>query len=140
MRKHWSQVLKTDWPYSHFGPEEMSCKHCGQVDMHSATMHRLERMRTAYAAPLIVSSAYRCPEHPIEAKKTKKGQMLGVHTHGRAVDIRVYGAYANEILWHAHNHGFTGLGVQQKGNKSVRFIHLDDVTDDNFPRPTVWSY
>jgi zinc D-Ala-D-Ala carboxypeptidase len=140
MRKHWSGVLKTDWPWQHFQPIETACKHCGLVDMHSATMHRLERLRTSYGAPITISSGFRCPEHPVEKAKTKKGRMLGVHTHGRAVDIKVYGAHANEILWHGHNHGFTGIGVHQKGLNSKRFIHLDDTTDTAFLRPTLWSY
>jgi zinc D-Ala-D-Ala carboxypeptidase len=100
--------------------------------MHPATMNRLERLRIAYAAPLKVSSAYRCVNHPVEAKKA----VSGVHTHGRAIDLLLSGANAHSLTFLAINAGFTGIGVNQKGEG--RFIHIDDTTD--FPRPTIWSY
>jgi hypothetical protein len=36
----------------------------------------------------------------------------------------------------AFDHGFTGIGINQKGGG--RFIHVDDLADA--PRPTIWSY
>ena len=36
-------------------------------------------------------------------------------------------------------HGFTGIGVNQKGGG--RFIHLDIAEIENYsPRPHIWSY
>ena len=83
----------------------------------------------------VVSSGYRCPNHSIEAKKSKPG----THTTGLAVDILCRGEEAYKIITYAQEYGFTGIGVNQKG--SGRFIHLDiaDHSEER-PRPTVWSY
>ena len=79
-----------------------------------------------------VTSGYRCPDHPIEAKKPQPG----AHASGCACDIGVEGQDAHRLLKLAFAAGFTGVGVQQKG--SGRFIHLD--TLEGGPRPNVWSY
>lgn len=97
-------------------------------------MDRLQALRKAYGKPLIVSSGYRSPLHPIEAAKP----LPGAHSTGHAVDLAVRGEDAYKILVLAPQFGFTGIGVQQKG--SGRFIHLDDIVDPRFPRPTIWSY
>lgn len=100
-------------------------------------MERLTSLRADWGQPMVVNSAYRCPQHPIEAKK--KPGTVGAHTTGRAVDISIAGEDAYLLLCAALGHGFTGIGVKQKGQG--RFIHLDDLTEaDGFPRPTVWSY
>jgi hypothetical protein len=41
------------------------------------------------------------------------------------------------VLSLAFKHGFSGIGVQQKG--TGRFIHVD-VCSTELPRPSVWSY
>lgn len=88
---------------------------------------------------MVVNSAYRCPNHPIEAKKVAQGKSVGAHASGRAVDIAIQGEDARELLKMALEHGFTGIGVQQKG--SSRFLHFDDLlAEDGFSRPTIWSY
>lgn len=97
-------------------------------------MNRLQALRTAYGKPLKVSSGYRSPLHPIEAAKA----LPGAHSTGNAVDLLVRGADAYKLVALAIQFGFTGIGVQQKGES--RFIHLDDIVDSRFPRPTVWSY
>jgi len=38
-------------------------------------------------------------------------------------------------------HGFTGIGVAQRGPHNKRFIHIDNIVNsDTSPRPTIWSY
>ncbi len=100
--------------------------------MQPAFMDKLQQLRTAYGKPMIISSGYRCPKHPIEAKKASPG----AHASGQAADIAVQGNDAHQVLKLAMAAGFTGIGVQQKGGG--RFLHLDTLTD--FPRPNVWSY
>jgi uncharacterized protein YcbK (DUF882 family) len=103
--------------------------------MDAEFMEMLTELRVRYAKPLVVTSAYRHPSHPIEARKSKPG----AHTTGKAVDLAVQYGDAYTILGIAMMMGFTGIGVQQKG--SGRFIHLDTCTEKNgFPRPTIWSY
>jgi zinc D-Ala-D-Ala carboxypeptidase len=120
----------------YFSDKEMACKHCGKVNMDPLFMDYLDEVREQYGKPLIVTSGYRCPEHPIEAKKTK----AGAHTTGRAVDFAVDRKDAYELLEIAiGTDWFTGIGIQQKG--SGRFIHLDICEEPEMsPRPTIWSY
>ena len=123
------------WKY--FTPSEMSCK-CGNCDaethMDEMFMNRLDSLREAYGKPMIVTSAYRCKDHPREKVKTKGG----VHTTGKAADIAVDRSEAYILLMLALDHGFTGIGIQQKGEG--RFLHLDIGDEDQFLRPTLWSY
>ena len=81
---------------------------------------------------MFISSGYRCPSHPIEAKKP----MPGTHSLGVAVDVAVSYEDAYELIAIAMAHGIKRIGVNQKG--SGRFIHLDSST--KHPSPTVWSY
>lgn len=97
---------------------------------------KVQRLRTMYGNSLTISSGYRSPEHPIEARKPNGP---GAHASGRACDIRIYGEDALDLLHLALESGdFTGVGVQQSGDFSRRFIHLDDL--ENERRPTLWSY
>lgn len=125
-----------NWSSPFFTEEEMRCQcGCEQDGMHSEFMEKLTSLRADWGQPMVVTSAYRCKNHPIEAKKAKPG----AHESGRAVDIAIQGEDAYKFLCAALGHGFSGIGVNQKG--SSRFIHLDDLTrDEGWPRPTIWSY
>ena len=127
------------WESPYFSKEEMRCSHTGLDGMDARFMEMLTELRAAYAKPMRVTSAYRHPTHPIEAKKPQgKG---GSHTTGRAVDIAVERGNAFELLTLAMSMGFTGIGVNQKGGG--RFIHVDNIRPnefDRFLRPTIWSY
>ena len=58
---------------------------------------------------------------------------------GLAADIALRGEQALEVISKATDYGFTGIGINQKGN--ARFIHLDISKDSQGrPRPHVWSY
>lgn len=126
-----------DWTdYPNFTEAEFLCKHTGRCDMQPEFMARLQRLRAIYGKPMIVTSGYRDPSHPAEARKSKSG----AHAKGRAVDIAVTGADALRIIEVAQLLRFTGIGVQQKGGG--RFIHLDDCETerDGIARPAIWSY
>lgn len=124
------------WTAKYFSESEMACQcGCGQSPMDQAFMDKLDELREAYGKPMRITSGYRCPDHPIEARKSKPG----AHSSAKAADIGVDRADAHEILRLAFTLGFKRIGVQQKG--SGRFIHLDTATaEDGFPEPTVWSY
>jgi zinc D-Ala-D-Ala carboxypeptidase len=115
----------------YFTESEFACKHCGKVEMDQKFIDRLNKLREAYGAPLKVSSGYRCPDHPVEARKASTAP--GMHTTGKAVDFAVERGNAHKLMQIAFDMGFKGIGVQQKG--VGRFIHLDDRNE-----PTVWSY
>ena len=123
----------TDWSsYQNFSAKEFDCTHCGKNEMQPDFLQKLQILRSVYGKSMRITSGYRCPEHPIEAKKAQPG----AHTSGCAADISIDRAEAHQFLKLAFAAGFTGVGVQQKG--SGRFIHLD--TLEGGPRPNVWSY
>ena len=121
------------WP--NFSAAEFRCQHTGADGMDATFMDRLQALRADFGKPMVISSGYRDPSHPIEAAKPQPG----AHASGRACDVRVEGGEALELVALAYRHGFTGIGVQQKGGG--RFIHLDDLPHaPNRPRPWIWSY
>lgn len=124
------------WP--NFSHAELRCKcgRCGSTgaEMDPAFMDLLQRLRTAYGKPMRLSSAYRCPAHPVEAKKAAPGE----HCTGKAVDVAIQGADALELLNLALAVGFTRIGINQKG--SGRFLHLGTSAGGRFPSPAIWSY
>ena len=96
-------------------------------------MDKVQELRNRYGKPMPETSGYRCPKHPQEATKT----VPGAHQLGLAIDIGLQGKEAYDLLKLAMEMGFTGIGVNQKGNG--RFIHLDIATNE-LPRPMIWSY
>lgn len=123
-----------DWSkYPNFTAAEFKCSHCGADGVKEEVVAKLQALRNEHGKPIPITSGYRCPQHPEEAKKN----VPGAHALGAAADAGVQGEDAYNILRLAFKHGFTGIGVQQKGN--ARFIHMDIVTTE-LPRPTVWSY
>jgi zinc D-Ala-D-Ala carboxypeptidase len=100
-------------------------------------MDRMDILRCTVGFPLVVSSGYRCPSYNASISKTGT---RGPHTTGRAIDLLVTSEDALTVVGEAYNLGFTGIGVSQKGDHKKRFIHLDDLSSPEFPRPTIFSY
>lgn len=121
----------TDWSvYKHFSRGEFACKcGCGRADMQPLFLGRLQALRMIWGKPMIITSGYRCPDHPVEKAKASPG----THAQGIAADIGISGADAVALLRLALDANFTGIGVQQKG--SGRFLHLD-IRE----HPAIWSY
>lgn len=121
---------------NYFSNDELRCKcGCNQNKFSQETLRKLNRLRQALGEPIVLNSAYRCPQHNKDIGATQ------THATGQAVDIRCSHRDAYLILGLADVFGFTGIGVNQKGKS--RFIHLDDLDEDlsqNRPRPHVWSY
>lgn len=130
--------------YEFFTANEMKCKGGPNCDCKGtglpkhSFMVKLDLMRKALRFPFIVSSAYRCTSY--NALVSKSGRD-GAHTTGLAVDLKLMGHEAIEFLRAAIAFGATGIGVNQKGLKSSRFIHIDFVQPGSrLPRPDIWSY
>jgi zinc D-Ala-D-Ala carboxypeptidase len=115
--------------YPNFSKREFDCKHTGENQMSHDFMFKLQQLRVIYARPMLITSGYRSPKHPIEARKST----VGTHAQGIACDIAVSGADAIRLISLAIDLGFNGIGVQQKGDG--RFIHLDTRAI-----PAIWSY
>lgn len=116
----------------YFHSDEFRCQHCGNQGIKSSFTEKLDDIRDECGFPFLISSGYRCPEHPIEARKEKPGS----HAAGYAADIAVTGEQALRVIEVALRHGIKRIGVNQKGGG--RFIHLD--TDPDRPSPAIWSY
>jgi uncharacterized protein YcbK (DUF882 family) len=123
------------WP--NFQPLEFACRcGCGEVKMDPKFMDWLQYLRTTHGKAMVITSGYRCPEHPVEKKKTKPGS----HTAGKAVDVAFFGGSAgyallrNAILCNA-----AGIGFKLSG--ATTFMHLDMMDSrPEAPRPVIWDY
>lgn len=106
--------------------------------MRPSTLDRLQTLRTKLGRPLIITSGYRCREHPVEVGKASGP---GAHAFGCAVDVRAIGSEAYLIVRAALELDFTGVGVSQRAGQP-RFVHLDDAMPGEFGlvRPTMWGY
>lgn len=123
------------WQY--FTRAEFACKcGCGRNEIDDDFITELDELRALVGEPLIVESGYRCPVHNARVSSTGDD---GPHTTGEAADLRCARLLAYRVLDAALSMGFTGIGINQKGDG--RFIHLDTLeAGPGRPRPTVWTY
>lgn len=95
-------------------------------------LEMLDTLRENYGHPIKLTSTYRSPEHPIEAKKAKPGE----HAHGAAVDIACVGGEATfKLVKAAIKTGFTRIGISRKNN----FVHVG-IGYPGAPETTIWTY
>lgn len=100
--------------------------------MDSKLLEKLDQLREAYGYPIKLTSTYRSPDHPIEAKKSKPGE----HAYGAAVDIACIGGEATfKLVKAAIEVGFTRIGISRKNN----FVHVG-IGYDGAPPTTIWTY
>ena len=126
-----------------FTTDEMHCQcnyGCGQDEMDDEFMRMLQELRDEAGFAFRISSARRCELHnsDISSHHLKKG----IHTFGKAVDIltgHVSTTKVLELIKQAQNIGFTGLGLNLRGDRKGRFIHIDN-RDSDFSAPAVWTY
>ena len=121
------------WP--NFTEDDLVCSATGlenpNVEEFTELMDMVQDLRTWAGVPFVVTSGYRSPEHPIEARKKKPGQ------HSKAaIDFRVPTKDCYRIVGKAYEMGFTGIGINLTGDAGSRFIHLDIRTS----APRLWSY
>jgi len=113
--------------FKYFSKDEFDCQVTGNNEMKDEFIHKLDELREACGFPFVISSGYRDPSHPIEARKAK----AGTHAQGIAADIAVSGgAERYKIVSEAMRLGFTGVGVAKT------FIHVD-IRETT---PVVWEY
>jgi zinc D-Ala-D-Ala carboxypeptidase len=125
------------WPHVNV-TREWACKGTGRVIIVPEFLDRFERLRKAFGRPLIINSGYRSPVYNSTVSSTG---LTGPHTTGRAMDIRIYGHHAYELVQMAQHFEFTGIGLKQHGPQGARFVHLDDLAHAvDCPRPWVWTY
>ena len=100
--------------------------------MNPKLLEMLDQLREAYGYPIKLTSTYRSPNHPIEAKKEKPGE----HSHGAAVDIACVGGEATfKLVKAAIEVGFKRIGISRKNN----FVHVG-IGYPGAPETTIWTY
>lgn len=100
----------------HFSNKEVACHHCGALGLTPEMKEKLDALRETLGRPVVLTSAYRCPKHPIEKRK----KTPGTHAQGIAVDIKVDTVKeVSEIVRVARSLGFQGLGIADT------FVHID---------------
>ena len=110
--------------------EESEFNEFNKMDLKLLEM--LDTLRENYGYPIKLTSTYRSPEHPIEAKKAKPGE----HTYGAAVDIACIGGEATfKLVKAAIQTGFTRIGISRKNN----FVHVG-IGYPGAPETTIWTY
>ena len=123
-----------------FTTNELMC-HCGcnDAEMDDDFMRMLQELRDVAGFPFRINSGKRCIKHNAEISSHKK---QGIHTYGKAVDISVMSistTQALHLIKQAQDIGFTGFGLNLKGERKGRFIHIDNRGED-FSPPAVWTY
>lgn len=121
-----------DWSmYPNFSASEFDCKHTGRNEMKTEFMDRLQALRTAYGKPMKITSGYRHPSHPVEARK---GHSNGEHTRGMCADIAcASGSERYELVYLALSHGFHRIGIAKT------FLHLG-LGGPGLPSNVIWEY
>ena len=125
------------WPY--FKWHELVSKDTKTHKMDDEFMEKLVALRKYLGFPLVITSAYRTKAY----NKKVKGSKNSAHILGRAVDIQISGQKAFRLVRAAPDFGFKGIGIGQRleWDHKDRYIHLDDMTlNEEYPRPTIWSY
>ena len=116
-----------------FSVHEMACKcGCGRNEMDGEFMRMLQTLRDEMQGPLRVSSGFRCEDHNEMVSTT--GRTVP-HTLAKATDILISGERTMVSLEKAHQTGFSGIRLSQKGNHANRFVNLDML-----PRKALFSY
>jgi len=114
----------------HFKKSEFTCKcGCGKTVISDDLLYMLDRAREFAKKPFVITSGYRCENHP-ESKKNPTSS----HIKGLAVDIKCTDSNTRAIIVDALVYAdFERLGLHKS------FIHADiDVYDK--PSPVIWLY
>lgn len=101
----------------HFKLSEFSCPCCKRVMLHSKLLAKLMELRKILERPIYITSGYRCPEY----NQKIGGVVNSYHCIGLAADIQVKDISLIDLLGHAEEIDFTGIGFYEKKN----FLHLD---------------
>lgn len=104
--------------YRYFKLEEFACNcGCGRNEIKPEFVQRLDILREMAGFPFVVTSGYRCPDHPVEAKKEKPGR----HSEGDAADIAISGGAQRYMIQKcAYGMNFGGIGPAKT------YVHIDD--------------
>ena len=124
---HYSKVPPAEWPWHHFSPREIACKGTGKLTIDTEAMDMLQRLRSNLGKPLILTSAYRSPEH----NRKVGGAKASKHMEGIAFDVRMDNHDPHTFEAAARAVGFTGFGYYPKSG----FMHIDTAEPRSWGTP-----
>ena len=110
-------VPQDAWRWPAFSPREIACKGTGSVLINEAALDKLQALRDRLGKPLVITSAYRSPEH----NKRVGGAKNSRHMKGDAFDIRMDNHDPHQFEAAARAVGFTAFGYYPKSG----FMHID---------------
>jgi zinc D-Ala-D-Ala carboxypeptidase len=114
---HYADVPMAGWRWPAFSPREIACKGTGKVMVNEAALDKLQALRDRLGKPLILTSAYRSPEH----NSAVGGAKNSMHMQGIAFDVRMDNHDPQEFEAAARAVGFTGFGYYPRSG----FMHID---------------
>jgi zinc D-Ala-D-Ala carboxypeptidase len=112
--------------YFNFSEYDCRCL-CGLSgkSMNISFLRKMDLLRERCGFPLIIASGIRCEKH----NKAVGGKPSSFHLlkkdGAEASDVKVYRQQARIVIKNAIDLNFGGIGINQKGDISSRFIHLD---------------
>lgn len=115
--KHWSEVPASEWFWPSFTPQEIACRGSGAVGIDPEALDKLQTLRDRLGVPVILTSAYRSPEH----NAAVGGAPESLHMQGRAFDVSMVNHDPDSFEVVAREVGFTGFGFYPRAN----FMHID---------------
>ena len=120
-----------------FAATEFVCTHCNALKISPIVLDFLQSYRTHTGKSVVITSAYRCPEHNNSVSSTGED---GPHTTGFAIDISTNTQSQYELLRFGLHYTPRPLGL----GIAKSFTHLDwcdvDVGEKYVVRPNVWRY
>lgn len=117
--------------YPNFTAAEFDCRHTGKNEMKHEFMRVLQAIRADYGKAMQITSGFRHPTHPVEARK---GHANGEHTRGACADVAcTNGADRYLLVQLALKHGVTRIGVASS------FIHMG-IGGPGLPERVIWEY
>ena len=113
----WKDYPEEEWRWPNFSPQELACKGTGNLMLDPAAMDKLQALRTRLGRPLLITSAYRSPQH----NRAVGGAKNSMHMRGIAFDVRMENQDPHEFVKAAKAVGFAGIGTYPRSG----FIHVD---------------
>lgn len=112
-----SDVPVTSWRWPNFAPEELACRGTGKLVVDPRALDMLQSLRNRLGKPMIITSAYRSPEHNARVGGAARSR----HLQGIAFDVRMDNHDPDFFIAQARALGFHGIGTYPRQG----FVHID---------------
>lgn len=124
---NWQDAPEDIWRWPNFSPRELACKGTGALLINEDALDKLQALRERLGRPMLITSAYRSPEH----NKRVGGAKNSYHMQGMAFDVRMENQDPHEFEAAARAVGFTGFGYYQRSG----FMHIDTGPERSWGTP-----